>query len=196
MDDHQGILKNWKLLAEGEKQGLYNCFSLFYDDLYRFGMFLYQDPGLIKESIQNLFLELWKIRHKLADVDNVQQYVLTIYKRIIYQTHQKVSLKNISQDVHLEELRHDAITVSSYESVLIASQEDEQLKKRLTHALGKLTPRQKEVVQMRYYECLSFKEISHKTQLTERTIYNTLHSAVNILRECLIGFLIGLLTFI
>lgn len=196
MDDHQGILKNWKLLAEGEKQGLYACFSLFYDDLYRFGMFLYKDPELIKESIQNLFLELWKIRHKLQDVDNIQQYVLTIYKRIIYQTNQKTSSKNISQDIHLEELRHDEITVSSYESILIASQEDEQLKKRLTHALGKLTPRQKEVVQMRYYECLSFKEISHKTQLTERTIYNTLHSAVNVLRECLIGILIGLLTFI
>lgn len=196
MDDHQGILKNWKLLAEGEKQGLYACFSLFYDDLYRFGMFLYKDPELIKESIQNLFIELWKIRHKLQDVDNIQQYVLTIYKRIIYQTHQKASPKNISQDIHLEELRHDEITVSSYESILIASQEDEQLKKRLTYALGKLTPRQKEVVQMRYYECLSFKEISHKTQLTERTIYNTLHSAVNVLRECLIGVLIGLLTFI
>lgn len=196
MDDHQGILKNWKLLAEGEKQGLYACFSLFYDDLYRFGMFLYKDPELIKESIQNLFLELWKIRHKLQDVDNIQQYVLTIYKRIIYQTNQKTSPKNISQDIHLEELRHDEITVSSYESILIASQEDEQLKKRLAHALGKLTPRQKEVVQMRYYECLSFKEISHKTQLTERTIYNTLHSAVNVLRECLIGILIGLLTFI
>lgn len=196
MDDHQGILKNWKLLAEGEKQGLYACFSLFYDDLYRFGMFLYKDPELIKESIQNLFLELWKIRHKLQDVENIQQYVLTIYKRIIYQTNQKTSLKNISQDIHLEELRHDEITVSSYESILIASQEDEQLKKRLAHALGKLTPRQKEVIQMRYYECLSFKEISHKTQLTERTIYNTLHSAVNVLRECLIGVLIGLLTFI
>jgi RNA polymerase sigma factor (sigma-70 family) len=196
MDDHQGILKNWKLLAEGEKQGLYACFSLFYDDLYRFGMFLYKDPELIKESIQNLFLELWKIRHKLQDVENIQQYVLTIYKRIIYQTNQKTNLKNISQDIHLEELRHDEITVSSYESILIASQEDEQLKKRLAHALGKLTPRQKEVVQMRYYECLSFKEISHKTQLTERTIYNTLHSAVNVLRECLIGVLIGLLTFI
>jgi RNA polymerase sigma factor (sigma-70 family) len=196
MDDHQGILKNWKLLAEGEKQGLYACFSFFYDDLYRFGIFLYQDPELIKESIQNLFIELWKIRHKLADVDNVQQYVLTIYKRIIYQTNQKVSIKNISQNIHLEDLRHDAITVSSYESILIASQEDEQLKKRLTHALGKLTPRQKEMVQMRYYDCLSFKEISHKTQLTERTIYNTLHSAVNVLRDCLITVLLFLLIFI
>ncbi len=196
MDDHQGILKNWKLLAEGEKQGLYACFSLFYDDLYRFGMFLYHDSELIKESIQNLFLELWKIRHKLADVDNIQQYVLIIYKRIIYQTNQKASLKNISQDISLEDLRHDAITVSSYESILIASQEDEQLKKRLTHALGKLTPRQKEVVQMRYYECLSFKEISDKTQLTQRTIYNTLHSAVNVLRESLITILLCLFTFI
>lgn len=186
--DHrnQSILKNWKLLAEGEKQGLYACFSLFYDDLYRFGISLYRDPELIKESIQNLFIELWQIRHKLSAVDNIQQYVLTIYKRIIYKTNQKSSLKNISQDIPLEELRLESLTVNSYETILISSQEDDHLKKRLIYALGKLSPRQKEMIQMRYFECLSFKEIAEKTRLTERTIYNTLHSAVNVLRETLI----------
>ncbi|MES2457118.1 MAG: sigma-70 family RNA polymerase sigma factor [Bacteroidota bacterium] len=187
--DHRNhsILKNWKLLAEGEEQGLYACFSLFYDDLYRFGISLYHDPELIKESIQNLFIELWQIRHKLSDVENIQQYVLTIYKRIIYKTNQKSSLKNISQDIPLEELKFESVTVGSYESILIASQEDEHLKKRLFQAMAKLTPRQKEIVQMRYFDCRSFKEIAEITQLTERTIYNTLHTAVNVLRETLIA---------
>ncbi|HKG06130.1 MAG TPA: sigma-70 family RNA polymerase sigma factor [Pedobacter sp.] len=194
MDDHnQSLLKNWKLLAEGEKQGLYACFSLFYDDLYRFGLSLYHNPELIKESIQNLFIELWQIRHKLAEVDNIQQYVLTIYKRIIYKTNQKTGLKSIAQDISLEDLKPESISVGSYESILIASQEDDHLKKRLFHALGKLTPRQKEMVQMRYFDCLSFKEIAGKTQLTERTIYNTLHSAVNVLRESLMTITIAVL---
>lgn len=196
--DHrnQSILKNWKLLAEGEKQGLYACFSLFYDDLYRFGISLYHDPELIKESIQNLFIELWQIRHKLSGVDNIQQYVLTIYKRIIYKTNQKSSLKNISQDIPLEELRLESLTVNSYETILIASQEDDHLKKRLIHALGKLSPRQKEIIQMRYFECHSFKEIAEKTGLTERTIYNTLHSAVNVLRESLITIILFVLSML
>ncbi|TKC61216.1 sigma-70 family RNA polymerase sigma factor [Pedobacter hiemivivus] len=184
--NHQGIIKNWKLLIEGEKQGLYACFSLFYDDLYRFGMSLYRNHELIKESIQNLFIELWKIREKLAEVENIQQYVFTIYKRIIYKTHQKQINKEGLVDINTEEIAEHYISVSSYEEILIASQEDEHLKKRLTHALATLSPRQKEIIQMRYFECLSFKEISHKTLLTERTVYNTLHNAVNVLRETLL----------
>jgi RNA polymerase sigma factor (sigma-70 family) len=184
--NNQRIIKNWKLLAEGEKQGLYACFSLFYDDLYRFGMSLYKNPELIKESIQNLFIELWQIREKLSGVENIQQYVFTIYKRIIYKTHQKYLRKDASNNLHLEDLEEHYIAENSYEAILIASQEDEHLKKRLLKALSNLSPRQKEIIQMRYFESLSFKEISIKTLLTERTVYNTLHNAVNVLRETLV----------
>jgi len=187
MDDHRrSIIKNWKLLVEGEKQGLYTCFNLFYDDLYRFGLSLYRDPELIKESIQNLFIELWAIRDKLANVGNIQQYVFTIYKRIIYKTHQKSFSNDPDLKLPLEEVDEEMLSVKSYESILIASQEDEYLKKRLKYALAKLTPRQKEIILMRYFECLSFKDIAHKTLLTERTVYNTLHSAISALRENLL----------
>jgi RNA polymerase sigma factor (sigma-70 family) len=191
MDYHdQGVTKNWKLLLKGEKQGLYACFNLFYDDLYRFGMSLYRNPELIKESIQNLFIELWQIRDKLEQVENVQQYVFTIYKRIIYKTHQKQIRKDASNELNLEEINEPQVTVSSYESILIASQEDAQLKSRLIKAMASLTPRQKEIIQLRYFDCLSFKEISNQTSLTERTVYNTLHNAVNVLREVLLLLLI------
>ncbi|NQX42019.1 RNA polymerase sigma-70 factor, ECF subfamily [Pedobacter steynii] len=187
MDDHRrSIIKNWKLLVEGEKQGLYTCFNLFYDDLYRFGLSLYRDPELIKESIQNLFIELWAIRDKLANVGNIQQYVFTIYKRIIYKTYQKSFSNDPDLKLPLEEVSEEMLSVKSYESILIASQEDEYLKKRLKYALAKLTPRQKEIILMRYFECLSFKDIAHKTLLTERTVYNTLHSAISALRENLL----------
>lgn len=184
--NHQGIIKNWKLLIEGEKQGLYACFSLFYDDLYRFGMSLYRNPELIKESIQNLFIELWKIRDKLSEVENIQQYVFTIYKRIIFKTNQKYNHQEGVVALDSENVAEHLISVSSYEAILIASQEDEHLKNRLKNALNNLSPRQKEIIQMRYFEALSFKEISNKTLLTERTVYNTLHNAVNVLRETLL----------
>lgn len=188
--NHQGIAKNWKLLIEGEKQGLYACFSLFYDDLYRFGLSLYRNPELIKESIQNLFIELWKIRDKLSEVENIQQYVFTIYKRIIYKTNQKYTHQEELVALDSADVEEHFISVSSYEAILIASQEDEHLKNRLRNALNSLSPRQKEIVQMRYFDCLSFKEIAEKTDLTERTVYNTLHNAVNVLRETLLFILI------
>ncbi len=185
-DKHQEISKNWKLLAEGEKQGLYDCFNLFYDDLYRLGLSLYRNVELIKESIQNLFLELWQIRHKLAAVENIRQYVFTVYKRTIYKTNLKYHIKGSTDGHDLSLLDEKYISVNSYEAILIASEEDELKSIQLRNALKSLSPRQKEIIQLRYYECLSFKDIALKTKLTERTVYNTLHNAVNVLRDLLL----------
>jgi RNA polymerase sigma factor (sigma-70 family) len=177
------IYKNWQLLAEGERQGLYECFNLFYDDLYRFGLSLYKNPELVKEGIHNLFIELWSIRHKLAGVQNVQQYTLTIYKRILYKTYKQLSevtqTGDLIDDIDIENIPAEP----SYESILIASQHDEHMKKRLQKALNQLSPRQKEIIRLRYFDTVAFKDIADQTGLSERTVYNTLHNAIKVLRD-------------
>jgi RNA polymerase sigma-70 factor (ECF subfamily) len=177
------IYKNWQLLADGEKQGLYECFNLFYDDLYRFGLSLYKNPELVKEGIHNLFLELWKIKHKLADVQNVQQYTLTIYKRILYKTYLQFSEETQTGGL-IDDIAAESTPIEpSYESILIASQHDEHMKKRLQKALNQLSPRQKEIIRLRYFDTVAFKDIADQTGLSERTVYNTLHNAIKVLRN-------------
>ena len=53
-DQRKDYQKNWQLLAEGQRQGLYNCFHEFYDDLYRFGVARYKDKELAREAIQEI----------------------------------------------------------------------------------------------------------------------------------------------
>jgi RNA polymerase sigma factor (sigma-70 family) len=183
------VEKNWQLLADGEQQGLYKCFDIFYDDLYRFGLSLYKNPELVKEGINNLFIELWKIKHKLSVVKNVQQYVLTTYKRVLYKTYTDYTLSMPFEPLDQESVECSRIE-QSYEAILIASQQDEHLKKRLQNALSQLSPRQKEIIRMRYFEQTSFEDIAAQTGLTERTIYNTIYNAIKILKEVFILIII------
>ncbi|MFD0763335.1 RNA polymerase sigma factor [Mucilaginibacter lutimaris] len=188
------VKKNWGLLVQGDQQGLYACFDIFYDDLYRFGVCMYKNPELVKESINNLFIELWRIQDKLSAVQNVQQYVLTIYKRILYKTYQQYSRDTFTTTLEEADVEAGAAE-QPYENILIASQQDEITKKRLQRALNQLTPRQIEIVQMRYFDQISFCEISERTGLTERTIYNTLHNAIKVLRDVfLLALIIKLLS--
>ncbi|MDP9075982.1 MAG: sigma-70 family RNA polymerase sigma factor [Bacteroidota bacterium] len=175
-------VKNWQLLADGEQQGLYECFDVFYDDLYRFGLSLYKNPELVKESINNLFIELWKIKDKLSAVKNIQQYVLTIYKRVLYKTYINNTC-GMPFDGLDQETIEAGLTEQSYETILIASQHDEHLKKRLQQALSQLSPRQKEIIRLRYFEQTSIEGIAELTGLTERTIYNTMYNAIKVLKE-------------
>jgi RNA polymerase sigma factor (sigma-70 family) len=149
------VKKNWALLAEGDQQGLYACFDIFYDDLYRFGVCMYKNPELVKEGINTLFIELWRIQDKLSSVQNIQQYVLTIYKRILYKTYQQYSRDTFTSTIEEAEIASGAAE-QPYENILIASQQDEITKKRLQKALNQLSPRQIEIVQMRYFDQMSF----------------------------------------
>ena len=184
------IYKNWQLLADGEKQGLYECFNIFYDDLYRFGLSLYKNPELVKEGIHNLFIELWHIKHKLGAVQNIQQYILTIFKRTLYKTCRQFSEETQTGCLTTDPSTESTLSEPSYEAILIASQQDEHLKKRLQKALDQLSPRQKEIILLRYFDMVAFKDIACQTGLSERTVYNTLHNAIKVLRDVISWILI------
>ncbi len=189
---HANLPKDWNLFFNGDRDGLYTCFMLFYDDFYRLGLHWYKNPDLVKECIHNLFLELWKSWNARHHVTNKKQYVLTIYKRLSHKTFlaytrtetETAKLGN-SQTVH--EL--------PYEDLLIASQTEEHRSKQLQAALRRLTKRQKEIIKLRFYEGLSISQIAQSRALTERTVYNTLHNAIKVLRECLVCLLYTLAYF-
>lgn len=186
----KNVYKNWQLLADGEKQGLYECFNIFYDDLYRFGLSLYKNPELVKEGIHNLFIELWHIKHKLGAVQNIQQYILTIFKRTLYKTCRQFSEETQTGCLTTDPSTESTLSEPSYEAILIASQQDEHLKKRLQKALDQLSPRQKEIIRLRYFDMVAFKDIACQTGLSERTVYNTLHNAIKVLRDVISWILI------
>jgi len=189
--DLSASAKDWNMFFEGDKAELYACFHLFYDDFYRLGLSWYPDSDLVKESIHNFFLELWKIWHQPKAISNKKQYVLTIFRNVCFKTY-----KASARHLNLPPTEHgDPICELPYEALLIASQTEEQVRIKLHQALGKLSARQKEIIQMRYFEGLPFQQIAHLTSLTERTVYNTLHNALKQLRVLLLRMLILMFLF-
>jgi len=177
------VTKDWNLFFNDDREGLYTCFTLFYDDFYRLGLHWYKNPDLVKDCIHNLFLELWRSWNDRGHVANKKQYVITVYKRIAYNTFLAYTQTTVrsSEPAHFQ-TDHEL----SYEDLLVASQTEEHRAKLLQAALGRLTKRQKEIIQLRFYEGLSISQIAQSRALTERTVYNTLHNAIKLLREYLL----------
>jgi hypothetical protein len=91
---NKDIYKNWLCLQKESGRDFMNALTFFMTILYRFGLSLYKNPELVKEGIHNLLLNFGEIKHKLADVQNVQQYTLTIYKRILIQNLPAICRRN------------------------------------------------------------------------------------------------------
>lgn len=77
----------------------------------------------------------------------------------------------------------DAEHEYSYEEVIIAFQEQEETRKTLKEALSFLTTKQKEVIQLRFFENKNYEEIAQLQGCEPRTIYNRMYEAVERLRH-------------
>jgi len=67
--------------------------------------------------------------------------------------------------------------------LLIAFQETEEKKEKISRALNNLTKKQIEVIRLKFFENLTYSEIADKTSLSVRTVYNTIYMAIQQLRE-------------
>lgn len=151
-----------------------------YDHLFRFGLRMIPDGSIAMECINELFTEVWNRRERLPEVEQVSGYLFVIFKRKLSR---RVSRRQPVLSLPEEDMLSFPHNDSSYEDLLIAMQSEEERKMKVRMALGKLTGRQKELIRLRYYDDLSLEEISEKLQISLRTIYNTMHTAISTLRK-------------
>src|SRR5699024_2259539 len=71
----------WNLFINGEIEAWEEIFTLFYEDLYGYGLKLSEQPELTKDSIHELFVELWERRDHLSKAISVKAYLLASLRR-------------------------------------------------------------------------------------------------------------------
>ena len=79
--------------------------------------------------------------------------------------------------------REDTFLAFSPEEVMIAEEASEGTRKYLARLLNSLTGRQKEIVYLRYYEDLSYQEISELLSINFQSVANHLQRAFETLRK-------------
>lgn len=171
---------NWKSMKEGSKKAFLDIYQENYNILFSYGFSLTRDKELTKDCIQEVFLEIWKTRITInPDVQNVRSYLCTWLRRKIGRIQSHSFKATFTKEFH-EEINEGQ---QSYEELLIAFQETEEKKEKISRALNNLTKKQIEVIRMKFFENLSYSQIAAKTSLSVRTVYNTIYMAIQQLRE-------------
>ncbi len=138
-----------KALRENDEKALSHLFESQYNRLFRNGLRLGADSELVKESIQAVFRDLWQYRQTLSDIQSFEAYLKTALKRRIFKDLNKQQKTKLSNESYLIE---QTLSVPSYEDILIEQQTQNIAKQQLILVLEQLTPRQKEVVMLKYFE--------------------------------------------
>lgn len=177
-------IKSWIQLQNGDKNALLEIYNQHYIGLMNYGIKLTGQRDLTKDCITQILLRLWDHRAKLPTIENVRSYLLTSLRRELMaelkmENNRSSKNRSFGQTIQTEEL--------PYEEYIIQLQHNKELKEKLMSAISRLTQREKELLQLKFFEDLDYDDIAARCQITKRTAYNIIHGSLKSLRLSLVA---------
>lgn len=170
----------WLEFKSGSEKALHNLYKQHYLGLINYGIKLNGDRQYSNDCIIEMLLGLWEKRTKLPDVENVRSYLLTCLRTTILQHIRSDKLRGIKER-HAHTLTEQQEL--SYEDHITRIQTDLIIKNKLIKSLNKLTERQKELLQLKFFDNLDYDEIAAKCNISKRTAYNIVYDALKIMKD-------------
>ncbi len=180
LDPHQKALEQ---LGNGDLNALGYLYDQFADELFEIGTKYITDQCWIEDQIHDLFLDLYKARHTVSGIRNIQAYLTTSLKRRLYK-------KNKSRELVVDEESFKNLLANSKdhidtskESQWIEREGFESLRQGLRTAMESLTVHQQNALHLRYVENKSYHEIAQHMDVSPASARTLLYRSIKILRE-------------
>ncbi len=172
----------WKKVMSGDRDAFKKLFKHFFAPLYNYGYRITPESENVRDAIQEVFFQIWKYRNKLTVPDSVRAYLFISLRRELLNKKKAGQRRDqVSNNYYIEEF-DTLFSYHNWEEILELKEEES---KKLKSAIKNLTPRQREVIYLKYYEGLSTEELSQMLNLRAQSIYNLVFDAINNLREYL-----------
>lgn len=170
----------WAAFKNGDRKAFAILYQRYFKILLHYGMRIASDRDLVKDSIQDLFVEIWRTRENLSYPNSVKAYMLSSIQRKLVRTLNQ----GHAQQNRLLHLRDNRIApMFSTEDKIIKDQLDSEQNDVVSKALDSLTKRQREAVYLKFYAGLSYKEIAELMTISVDSIYNLISKAVVTLQK-------------
>lgn len=180
----------WDLLIKGDQKALEILYQKYYSLLLNYGLKCNPNKELIKDCIQDLFVNLYQNSSIKTTNITVRSYLLkALRNNLIYKLSSQKEEYSLDDSVFYIPENEDL-----FEQLFPKNDQDVLLARRLMDAMSQLTPNQKSVLYLRYVKELSYKEIADVMDMNVQSSMNLANRALTKLRsligqdEHLLGF--------
>jgi RNA polymerase sigma-70 factor (ECF subfamily) len=172
-------LQLWHNFQMGSEAAFASIYNANAERLYGYGLKLVKDKDLVKDCIQDLFVELWDTKHNLSSVRSIKAYLFKCIRRKLIARAAKLR-KRFDLNIDLDLVRE---STPSAEINLIEKQRFEDERSILAKTLKKLNSKQREIIHLKFYGNLRYDEISEIMALDKRGTYNLMAHTIKLLRR-------------
>jgi RNA polymerase sigma factor (sigma-70 family) len=182
--------KLWKSFRNGDEEALEGLFGTYYSVLLNYGHKFTLNTYMIEESVQDLFVKLWNTRRLIGSTANVKHYLFKAYRSILFRKLQKQAANVMEK---LDDEKYDFKIELAPDQKMMEMENDAELRQKIDAGLESLTARQREAVYLRFYEDLSYEEVSEILNLNIGGTYKLIYRALERLKDKLGPVFLGIL---
>ena len=164
------------LLQSGSRVAFSKLFSKYVDHLFNYGFQLTDDQELIKDVIQELFIDLWNNRVGLKEVKYLKTYLFSAFRYKLLRALKKPKIMHVFSQQHEE-------TKPSPETEWILDETQGSRLLRLNEGMEQLPERQREVLHLKYYQNLPTHQIAQLLNINPQSVSNLIFRAMTNLRK-------------
>lgn len=166
-----------KQLEKNDREAIVLLHQHLYKEMLHSGLRTCLDRELVKDAIHDVLLGVWSRRKALHHVGNLKGYLLICLRNNLLRRIARENRYCRIDETDTLAFHHEI----SAESMLLRAEQDTELRKRVAAALNKLTPRQRQIIRLRYFEEHNIAHIAQLTAMETKTVYNTLYMAMKVL---------------
>ncbi len=170
----------WQSFREGDRKAFEDLLDVYYRPLFEYGNKFLKDREQAKDSVHDLFVNLWERRMFLGEVANLRVYLFVAIRNQIFQKHRKKVLWDGLEDDLDENQTGD---IDNIENSIIAEETDIEKSAQLKRTVSLLSKRQQEVIHLKFYENLTNDQIAQVMNISTPAATNLLSQALKSLRE-------------
>ena len=169
----------WLNIQRGNQSAFEALYNRYFKSLYNYGRKVCSNKTIVEDAIHDLFLDLWRYRANLASTTSVRFYLYRALRRRIVKNENK-DINSSLFDFQLDDLLPKN-TYSHEDNMIELERSNEQITKLKKH-LHNLSPRQYESLILRFYDELSYEEISTLLGVNEQSARNLVQRGLEQLR--------------
>ncbi|WP_186757435.1 RNA polymerase sigma factor [Echinicola salinicaeni] len=182
----------WIAFLKGSNAALSKIYRAYSNKLFTYGRQFTSNEVLIKDAIQDVFFKLVDQKDQLGVAQSVKFYLFSSFRRILLR-----SLKRERKYVDEEEDGESFYFLVDEDHFAMDALLNENQKKMVQNACNELTARQREILNLRFFENLSYIEIAEMLELANaKTVRTMLYRILNKLSDKLRPFKRSLLSLI
>lgn len=160
--------------SQGDRTALKALYEDYYGVLCNQVFRMIRDRNRTEDIVQELFIELWKKREKLSEVQHLGAYLRRSARNRTLNAlrAQKIQWDDLESTSELSDLQPDAQ----------AQLQEEELKVEIAQAIDALPDRCRQIFILSRYEDMSYKEIAAELSISIKTVENQMSKALKVLR--------------